>query len=40
MFLVATEHLKVHSLVSFWIQKSHLKATADEQYGLVEVVKG
>lgn len=38
MFLVATEDVKVHSLVSSLIEKSHLKLAADKQYGPVEAV--
>lgn len=38
MFLVATEDLKVHSLVSSGIEKSHLKAGDDKQHGLVKAV--
>jgi len=36
--LVATEDLKVRSLVSSHIEKRHLKAAADKQYDLVEAV--
>lgn len=36
MFLVATEDVEVYSLVSSQIEKSHLKAAADKQYGPVE----